>query len=141
MFPTDLASMKSLGQPARVVVVMSAATLSSRWRTRAKLFRDHADESVARAYEKCAEELDEALREEDERLLDLQEAAELSGYSADHLGRLVREEKIPNAGRTGAPRIAHTDLPRKPPAVADMPSGCETTNAQIVQSIIKKGVG
>ncbi len=36
----------------------SATTLSSRWRTRAKLFRDHAGESVARAYEKCAEELE-----------------------------------------------------------------------------------
>ena len=63
----------------------SPTTLSSRWRTRAQLFRDHADESLARVYEKCATELEEALQEQDERLLDLQEAAVLSGYSADHL--------------------------------------------------------
>ena len=119
----------------------SPTTLSTRWRSRAKLFRDHADESVARAYEKCAEELDEALREQDERLLDLQEAAELSGYSPDHLGRLVREEKIQNAGRPGAPRIRIKELPRKisevlPPADTfdHLPSA-----TAIVQSVIKKG--
>ncbi len=120
---------------------MSTATPSSRWRNRAKDFRDHAQEPLARAYEICATELDEWLREQDERLVDLQEAATLSGYSADHLGRLIREGKIPNAGRPGAPRIAHKDLPRKPPSVVDVGSGCEITNAQIVQSIIKEGVG
>ena len=56
----------------------SPTTLSSLWRIRAKLFRDHAGESVARAYEKCAEELDDALQEQDEQLLDLQEAAALN---------------------------------------------------------------
>lgn len=119
----------------------SATTLSSRWRTRAKLFRDHADESVARAYEKCAEELDEALQEQDERLLDLQEAAELSGYSVDHLGRLVREEKIQNAGRPGAPRIRIKHLPRKISEVlpeADTFDHLPSATA-IVQSVIKKG--
>ena len=60
----------------------SATNLSARWRTRAQLFRDHADESVARAYEKCATELDEALQERDHRLLNLRETAKLSGYSA-----------------------------------------------------------
>ena len=119
----------------------SATTLSSRWRTRAKLFRDHADESVARAYEKCATELDEALQEQDERLLDLQEAAELSGYSADHLGRLVREEKIQNAGRSGAPRIRIKDLPRK---ISEVLPAADTFDhlpsaTAIVQSVIKKG--
>ena len=44
----------------------SPTTLSSRWRTRAKLFRDHADESVARAYEKCASELEGTAEVRDE---------------------------------------------------------------------------
>ena len=119
----------------------SATTLSSRWRTRAKLFRDHADESVARAYEACATELDDAFQEQDERLLDLQEAAQLSGYSADHLGRLVREGKIQNVGRTGAPRIRIKDLPRKMSEVlpeADTFDHLPSATA-IVQSLIKKG--
>jgi len=46
--------------------------------------------------------------------LNLQQAAEESGYSADHLGRLVKDGEIPNAGRTKAPRILRKDLPRKP---------------------------
>ena len=137
----DVASVKSLQSPAAALMSTTATTLSSRWRTHAKLFRDHAEEPLARAYEACATELEEAIRERDDRLLNLPEAAELTGYSADHLGRLVREGKIPNAGRTGAPRIAHRDLPRKPSPVADIRSGCETSNAQIVQSIIKEGVG
>ena len=130
-----------MGLSRCVHLMSSPTTLSSRWRIRAKLFRDHADESVARAYEKCAVELDEALREQDDQALNLQEAAELSGHSADHVGRWVRGEKIQNAGRHGAPRIRIKDLPRKTSEVADMRSGCETTNAQIVQSIIKEGVG
>jgi len=46
----------------------SPTTLSSRWRTRAKLFRDHAGESVARAYEKCAEELEGTAEVPDEAI-------------------------------------------------------------------------
>ena len=57
----------------------SPTTLPSRWRTRAKLFRDHADEPLERAYEKCASEIDEELQEQDERLLELPGAAEVSG--------------------------------------------------------------
>jgi hypothetical protein len=53
--------------------------------------------------------------------LTLQEAARESGYSADHLGRLVRQGKIPNAGRPSAPRIRRRDLPRRArAAVADV---------------------
>ena len=35
---------------------MAAADLIDRWRSRAKLFQEHADESVARAHDKCAAE-------------------------------------------------------------------------------------
>ncbi len=120
--------------------MLPATTLSARWRTRAKLFRDHAEEPLALAYEACATELDKALQEQDDRLLSLQEAAELSGYSADHLGRLVRDGRIPNAGRLGSPRIAYRDLPRKSPTVVPIGSTREINNEQIVQSIIKEGV-
>ncbi len=50
-------------------------------------------------------------------LLSLPEAAGRSGYSVEHLGRLVREGRIPNAGRKGSPRIRAGDLPRKPRAL------------------------
>ncbi len=124
-----------------MVLMSSPIALSSHWRTRAKLFRDHAEESVARVYEKCATELDEALQEQDERLLGIQEAAELSGYSTDHLGRLVREEKIQNAGRAGAPRIRIKDLPRKTSEVLPAADNFDhlPSATAIVQSVIKKG--
>ncbi len=52
--------------------------------------------------------------------LTLHEAAQESGYSGDHLGRLVRAGRIPNAGRPYAPRIRRRDLPRRArAAVAD----------------------
>ena len=46
--------------------------------------------------------------------LNLQEGARESGYSPDHLGRLVKAGEIPNAGRENAPRILRKHLPRKP---------------------------
>ena len=43
----------------------------------------------------------------------LTQAASYSGYSREHLGRLVKAGKICNAGRPCAPRIRRGDLPRK----------------------------
>ncbi|HSU92218.1 MAG TPA: hypothetical protein VLI43_00825, partial [Gemmatimonadaceae bacterium] len=46
-------------------------------------------------------------------LLSLRRAAAESGYTADHLGRLLREGKLANAGRVNSPRIRRGDLPIK----------------------------
>lgn len=46
--------------------------------------------------------------------LTLEQAANESGYSADHLGRLVRDGTIPNAGQPYAPRIIRSDVPNRP---------------------------
>lgn len=51
---------------------------------------------------------------ERDTVLTLTAAARISGYSADHLGRLIRDGKILNVGRRGPPRIRLTDLPRRP---------------------------
>ena len=123
----------------------SVRKLSAAWRRRAKALRRYGSESPAVALERCAEELDATLVERDETTYSLVEAARESGYSADHLGRLVRDGKIPNAGRPGAPRIARRDLPRKAhappePRLAETPRPRDVSNVQIVQSIIDKGV-
>jgi hypothetical protein len=47
-------------------------------------------------------------------LLNLRQAATVSGYSADHLGRLVKDGVLTNYGRLGAPRVRRSELPRKP---------------------------
>jgi hypothetical protein len=51
---------------------------------------------------------------EEEQALSLSEAARISGYSREHLARLVRSASIPNVGAKNRPRIRRKDLPRKP---------------------------
>jgi hypothetical protein len=123
----------------------SVESLPADWRKRAKALRRYASELPAVALERCADELEDTLRERDETTFSLVEAARESGYTADHLGRLVRDGRIPNAGRPGAPRIARRDLPRKAqtppePPLAEQPRRRELSNRQIVQSIIEKGI-
>ncbi len=118
----------------------SPTTLSSRWRIRAKLFRDHADESVARAYEKCAGELDEAWREWEVEALTLQEAADQSGYTCSHLRRLIREQVIPDSGDDGQTRIQRNHLPKKPgQGVAPPAQYRPITRTQVARAIAEGG--
>ena len=123
----------------------SVEALPVTWRTQAKALRRYGGETPAVALESCAAELEATLRERDETTLSLTEAARESGYSADHLGRLVRDGRIPNAGRPGAPRIARSHLPRKTqapatPLLVEKHRRGEVSNAQIVQSIIERGI-
>ena len=123
----------------------SVETLPATWRTQAKALRRYGGDTPAVALESCAAELEATLRERDETTLSLTEAARESGYSADHLGRLVRDGKIPNTGRPGAPRIARSHLPRKTqapatPLLVEKHRRGEVSNAQIVQSIIERGI-
>ncbi len=62
-------------------------------------------------------EVEALLAPEEEETLTLTHAARESGYSAGHLGRLVRDGTIPNAGRPHAPRIRRADLPCKATAL------------------------
>jgi hypothetical protein len=72
------------------------------------------DEARARAMEWAASEIEEALRDRADERLTVAEASLRSGYSQDHLARLVRAGRIPNAGRRGSPRIRAGDLPVRP---------------------------
>ena len=121
----------------------SIKVLPDTWRTQARTLREYGGETPAVALESCAAQLEAALRRRDVTTLNLTEAARESGYSTDHLGRLVRDGKIPNAGRPGAPRIARRHLPRKTgattPSLAVTPSVREISTVQIVQSVIDRG--
>lgn len=88
--------------------------IAGTWRERAEQLRAWgAGDPLAKAWELAAMELEQALRLHQGETLSLKEAARESGYSADHLGELVRQEKIPNRGRPNAPRIRRADLPIK----------------------------
>ena len=65
--------------------------LSGIWRKQARTLREYGGETPAVAIESCAVQLEDALRESDEATLTLTDAAIESGYSTDHLGRLVRQ--------------------------------------------------
>ncbi|MCH7686094.1 MAG: helix-turn-helix domain-containing protein [Planctomycetes bacterium] len=116
------------------------ADLPATWRDKAGIFRDHAEEPLARAYEACAGDLEQALAEDTNATLTLSEAAEMSGLTADHLGRLVRQGKIHNAGRKGAPRIHRASLPGKL-GLARQHEGPQVDRTQIVRSAINEGAG
>lgn len=88
--------------------------LRAKWCCRREEFaRFRAAVDGATLCDELLADLDQAIRASDDELLTLSEAARLSGYTADHLGRLVREGKLANAGRPGAPRIPRGALPRK----------------------------
>ena len=89
------------------------AELPEEWRTLAAQQRRLGADSQARILEFCADELAAALLRAGDELLSLTRAAQESGYSADHLSRMVRDEKIPNAGRKAKPLIRRRDLPTK----------------------------
>jgi hypothetical protein len=89
------------------------ADLPSRWRTLAATLAPFSD-TAAFAFERAARELDAALETEGNELLTLTAAAKASGYSGDHLSRLIRAGTLANYGRLHTPRLRRSELPRKP---------------------------
>jgi hypothetical protein len=76
-----------------------------------ELRQSFGDAARARALEWAAECIERALRDQADERLTIAQAALRSGYSQDHLSRLLRSGKLRNAGRRGAPRIRAGDLP------------------------------
>jgi excisionase family DNA binding protein len=72
-------------------------------RAKAHELRDcYGDDGRARTLEWAAQRIEAALGSDGDRLLSVGEAARRSGCSVEHLGRLVREGKIPDARPAGS---------------------------------------
>lgn len=101
---------------ARGSVLLSAHEIwRARWlERRDDLHRLGALVDGAKLVNEMLADLDSFLTREANELITLGEAAQVTGYSRDHLERLVRSGAIPNAGRPGAPRVRRIDLPRRP---------------------------
>ena len=86
--------------------------LPATWRERADLIRPYA-ESAAKAWDDAAEELERQLRDREDELLNLTVAGKECGYTPDWLGRLIRQRRLVNCGKPGAPKVRRGDLPKK----------------------------
>ena len=93
--------------------------LRTKWRARRDEFaRFRASVDGATLCDEMLAELDRAILARDDDTLTLNEASTVSGYTVDHLARLIRHGRIPNSGRRGAPRIRVRDIPVRPGRVA-----------------------
>ncbi len=97
---------------------MTREDFVARWRARRdELARLGAQVEGAKLCDEVLADVEALLNSEDEALLGLQEAAERSGYSSDHLRRLHRKGKLP-ARREGRRLFFRAgDLPKKPNVV------------------------
>lgn len=92
----------------------NVAALLDAWRNEVSELTDrYAQPALASITTNHIKELEKALRNDFDQPLTLREAAKVSGFTEDHIGRLVRQGKIANLGRTNAPRVRRGDLPTK----------------------------
>ena len=124
---------------------MTPDDFRAKWRTEAALMRRRS--AIVEGAELCEEMLGDfeaVLAADVETVLNLQEAAADSGYSADYLGLLVRKGKIPNAGRLNAPLIRRRDLPRKASSLPSDPTPVRlvgVTPGQIARAVVTSDQG
>ncbi len=86
--------------------------LIARWENRRSEFEKlHAQVDGARLVEQFLKDLDAIAGEEP--TIKLVQASERTGYSADHLARLIKSGKLTNYGREGAPRVKVSECPQK----------------------------
>ncbi len=88
--------------------------LASQWREVAATLRPYGAESAATALERCADELEARVMEWADKLLTLSDAAQQSGYSVQHLRRLVTQGLLTDVAESSQIRVRRGDLPRKP---------------------------
>lgn len=87
--------------------------LAAGWRKDADLLRNHGASEAAATTELHAQQVLDAVAQAEDEELSLAESASASGYSKRRLSELLADGTIPNAGRTGAPRIKRKHLPMR----------------------------
>jgi len=81
-------------------------------RSKAAAMRPFAPE-VANAYDDAANLVERHVQAQQDALVNLSDAARLSGYSPDTIRRHIEKGRIENHGGSHRPRIRRGDLPRK----------------------------
>jgi hypothetical protein len=89
--------------------------LLAKWEARHDEWRRlHVQVDGAALADEILSDLHQVTRSRALEAVTLKEASALSGYSVDHLQRLVATGQLENVGRKGRPRIRRGDLPSKP---------------------------
>lgn len=107
----------------------SFVSLRAKWtqfRTQCERFGTHVE--GCKVADEVLADLDALETSADNETVTLTEAAQLSGYHPDSLGRMVREGTLTNMGSPHRPRLLRSELPRK--AVA--PSRQKQQNVRLV---------
>jgi hypothetical protein len=94
---------------------MTRRELLKRWEARREEFRRlrvHVDGALM--IDEFLSDLEAEEHQAGDQELSLSQAAEMSGYSTEHLARLIRAGRIRNCGRKNKPLIRLADLPHKP---------------------------
>lgn len=98
---------------------MKRDEILERWESRQREWDAlHVQVDGAAVARQVIEDLEALLSDGADEALTLTQASEISGYSTEHLSRLIRAGTVANAGRKGAPRIKRKDLPMRPTAIA-----------------------
>lgn len=122
------------------IVPRAMAEIIARWAGRREEWgRFAAQVDGAKVAADVLEDLAALLNAERETLLSLDDAAKHCGYSADHLGRLIRSGKLANLGRKHSPLVRLGDLPRKANALRPTPLGRNvrtTERRQIARALV-----
>jgi AraC-like DNA-binding protein len=116
------------------------SSVTETWSQRACEFDRHGQEAAAKVMRVLAAELTERCAQYLEELLTLQTAASESGFSREHLARLIRQGTLKNRGKKGAPRVSRGELPGRPTlARAATPLQlAPTSRYQVARSLIPK---
>jgi hypothetical protein len=115
--------------------------LVGRWREQAREMKHWGDERGSVLLSHAADELARAAARSGQEVLRLGEAAVICGYSAPSIGRMIREGRIPNAGRAHAPRVRRGDLPPRrgaTPETTYAPRRVTAPREQIARSIVNR---
>lgn len=87
-------------------------TLLDLWRKRADDVEPYSP-PAATAIRTCADELERQQQMDQTELVSPTEAALLSGYDADSIGRMIRDGRLTNHGSKNRPKVRRSDLPKK----------------------------
>ena len=116
---------------------MEHRRLIEAWRDRADHLRRYAPE-VAAAWEDAAAELEKYDREDAQTILTRVQAAKESGYTPDHISRLIAEKRIKNVGRKGKPLVRRGDLPRKPKPRAERTPRRDNGDPDVATEVLRQ---